>query len=58
MQALEQEFTQFQIQMFDICKKNTNYFSDFEDKIEKNSKHLAELRDRVLFNPEKDFQKE
>lgn len=26
-QSLEQEFTQFQIQMFDICKKNTNYFS-------------------------------
>lgn len=44
--------------MFDICKKNTNYFSDFEDKIEKNSKHLEELRDRVLFNPEKDFHRE
>ena len=29
LQTLEQEFTQFQIQMFDICKKNTNYFSEF-----------------------------
>lgn len=29
LQTLEHEFTQFQIQMFDICKKNTNYFSEF-----------------------------
>lgn len=41
MVNLEQEFTQFQIQMFDICKKNTNYFSNFEDKIEKNAKLIS-----------------
>ena len=40
MQTLEHEFTQFQIQMFDICKKNTNYFSEFEDKIDKNNRQL------------------
>jgi len=32
--------------MFDICKKNTNYFSEFEDKIEKNSRLLGEVKDR------------
>lgn len=30
--------------MFDICKKNTNYFSEFEDKIEKNNRQISELR--------------
>jgi hypothetical protein len=38
--SLEQEFTQFQIQMFDFCKKNTSCFSDFEDRIEKNAKRV------------------
>ena len=41
LSTLEQQFTQFQIQMFDICKKNTNYFSDFEEKIDKNTKLIS-----------------
>lgn len=43
LQTLYQEFTQFQIQMFDILKKNSNFFADFESKIEKNSSLINEM---------------
>ena len=49
-QSLQQEFTQFQIQMFDICKKNTNYFSQFQSKIEKNNKLISEVKTKYLNN--------
>ena len=57
-QVFEQEFTQFQIQMFDICKKNTNYFSDFEDKIDKNSRLLGEVKERCNDLVNKNAEKE
>jgi hypothetical protein len=50
LQTLEQEFTQFQIQMFDILKKNSNFFADFESKIEKNTNLINEMRDKVFLN--------
>ena len=57
-QSLEQEFTQFQTQMFDICKKNTNYFSEFQSKIDKNNKVILELRSKLNQPNSKDKQKE
>lgn len=34
--------------MFDICKKNTNYFSEFENKIERNNKIIADLKTKNI----------
>ena len=34
--------------MFDICKKNTNYFSEFENKIDKNNRIITELKTKNI----------
>ena len=45
--------------MFDICKKNTNYFSEFETKIDRNNKIISEIKNKSLepVSKEKDSQK-
>ena len=40
--------------MFDICKKNTNYFSEFENKIDKNNKLIEKYLAAMNRDSEKD----
>ncbi len=39
--------------MFDICKKNTSHFTEFEDKIEKSNKMITEVKEKMVnINPQ------